>query len=144
MSDLGSARLLVFWVGTLQCAVEASVVIEIMSIQPPTRVPGAPEAVVGVVNVRGRIVTLVDARTCLRQAPRDADGSLVLIQQGSRTVGLAVDEVIDVISLSRDVLEEREQLPGIEAEFVRAVGRHAGQSFALLDTDALLNPILPL
>ncbi len=109
---------------------------------PATRIPGAPEQVAGVVNVRGRIVTLVDARTCLSQ-PRDGQGLLMLLLLDTRIVGLVVDEVVDLISASDETLAERDELPGIEAVFVCAVGQHDGQSFAMLDTDALLNPILP-
>ncbi|MCH6547115.1 MAG: chemotaxis protein CheW [Gemmatimonadetes bacterium] len=143
MADLVGARLLVFRVGTVQCAVDASVVQEITSMLPATRIPGAPEQVAGVVNVRGRIVTLVDARKCLGQASQDGEGLLMLLELGTRIVGLVVDEVIDLISASDDTLAERDELPGIEAVFVRAVGQYDGQSFAMLDTDALLNPILP-
>ncbi len=110
---------------------------------PVTRIPGAPEQVAGVVNVRGRIVTLVDARKCLGQAPQDGEGLLMLLELGTRIVGLVVDEVVDLISASADNLAGRDELLGIEAVYVRAVGQHDGQSFALLDTDALLNPILP-
>ncbi len=143
MADLVGARLLVFRVGDVQCAVDASVVQEIIAVPPATRIPGAPEEVVGVVNVRSRIVTLVDARKCLGRTPRDGEGLLVLLEFGSRIVGLVVDEVVDLISASKDTLAERGELPGIEAVFVRAVGQHNGQSFAMLDTDALLSPILP-
>ncbi len=127
----------------MRCAVEASVVREIMPILPATRVPGAPDQVAGVINIRGRITTLVDARRCLGQRSGDDEGSLVVLDSGSRVVGLVVDEVIDLISVSGEALAERDELPGIEAEFVRAVGQHAEQAFALLDTDALLSPILP-
>ncbi len=109
---------------------------------PATRIPGAAEQVAGIVNVRGRIVTLVDARKCLGQAQHD-EGWLMLLELGTRIVGLVVDEVVDLISASDDTLAERDELPGIEAVFVRAVGQHDGQSFAMLDIDALLNPILP-
>ena len=109
---------------------------------PATRIPGAPEQVAGVINVRSRIVTLVDARKCLAQT-QDGEGLLMLLELGTRIVGLVVDEVVDLISASDDTLAERDELPGIEAVFVRAVGQHDGQSFAMLDTDALLNPILP-
>ncbi len=143
MADLVGARLLVFRVGAVQCAVEASVVREIMSMLPTTRIPGARDQVAGVVNIRGRIVTLVDARKCLGQPQQDGDTSLVLLELGTRVVGLVVDEVVDLISTSGDTLAERDDLPGIEAVFVRAVGQYDEQSFALLDTDALLNPILP-
>ena len=142
MANLVGTRLLVFRVGEVQCAVEASAVREILPVQPATRVPGAPEQVVGLINVRGRIITLVDAHKCLGQPLQDTEGSLVLLELGSRTVGLIVDEVIDLISVGEGMLAERDGLPGIEAEFVRAVGQQGGESFALLDTEALLSPIL--
>ncbi len=115
---------------------------EILPVLPATRVPGAPEQVVGLINVRGRIITLVDAHKCLGQRCQETAGSLVLLELGSRTVGLIVDEVIDLISVAEGMLAERDGLPGIEADFVRAVGRQGGESFALLDTEALLSPIL--
>lgn len=143
MADLVGARLLVFRVGAVQCAVEASEVREITAIEPPTRIPGAPPAVAGVVNIRGRIVTLVDVGQRLTLPSHDAGGSLVLLDVGSRTVGLMVDEVLDLISVPKEALAEREELPGVGAEYIRAVGRHGEHAFALLDTDALVNPILP-
>ncbi len=143
MADLVGARLLVFRVGAVQCAVEASVVHEVMAMLPATRIPGAPEQVVGVVNVRGRIVTIVDARTCLGQPRQDGGTSLLLLELGTRIVGLVVDEVVDLVSASEETFAGRDELPGIEAVYVRAVGQHQEQSLALLDTDALLNPILP-
>ena len=115
---------------------------EILPVQPATRVPGAPDQVAGLINVRGRIITLVDAHKCLGQRFQSTAGTLVLLELGSRTVGLIVDEVIDLISVAEGMLAERDGLPGIEAEFVSAVGRQGGESFALLDTDALLSPIL--
>jgi purine-binding chemotaxis protein CheW len=127
----------------VQCAVDASVVQEITSVPRATRIPGVPEQVVGIVNVRSRVITLVDMRKCLGQAPRDAEGLLMLLEFGTRIVGLVVDEVVDLISASADNLAGRDELPGIEAVYVRAVGQHDGQSFAMLDTDALLSPILP-
>jgi purine-binding chemotaxis protein CheW len=142
MADFVRARLLVFQVGDVRCAVEASAVREIMPILPATRVPGAPHQVVGIVNIRGRITTVVDARRCLGQRSEE-EGSLVVLESGSRVVGLVVDEVIDLISVSDEGLAPRDELLGIEAEFVRAVGQHAEQAFALLDTDALLSPIMP-
>ena len=113
-----------------------------MGVQPVTRVPGASEEVSGVINMRGTVVTVVDVRRCLDQ-PADSEGSLVMIDLQNRTVGLVVDEVLDLITVPGGALAAREGLPGIEERFVQAVGRHDGRSFALLDTEALLSEILP-
>src|SRR3954464_14260896 len=67
---LGSARLLVFRVGTLACAAEVDQVREILPRLPTTRIPGAPPVVAGLVNVRGTLVTGVEGgRARGRSAP---------------------------------------------------------------------------
>src|SRR5881396_3867261 len=58
--SLATARLLVFRVGTLVCAVEVDQVREILPRLPTTRIPGAPPVVAGLVNVRGTLVTVVE------------------------------------------------------------------------------------
>ncbi|OLC72565.1 MAG: hypothetical protein AUH78_15950 [Gemmatimonadetes bacterium 13_1_40CM_4_69_8] len=68
----------------------------------------------------------------------------MLLQVGAarKTIGLTVDEVIDMLAVSGDTLERREALPGLDPRLVRAVGRRSGVPFVVLDTDALLGPIL--
>ncbi len=148
MSDGGTVRLLVFRVGTLACAAEAATVREILPRFEPTRIPGAPALVAGLVNVRGSLVTVVDGWRALGQpAPPGGarDGTTVLLELGGgrKVIGFTVDEVIDLLSVSGETLEQRQALPGIDPTLVRAVGRRAGQLFVVLDTDALLTPIFP-
>src|SRR2546425_284276 len=68
MSDAGVVRLLLFRVGNLLCATEAERVREILPRLEPTRIPGAPPVVAGIVNVRGTLVTVVEGWRALRQA----------------------------------------------------------------------------
>src|SRR2546430_15381751 len=74
MSDTGVVRLLLFRVGGLVCAAEAERVREIVPWFEPTRIPGAPPVVAGVVNVRGTLVTVVEGWRALRQPEPVADG----------------------------------------------------------------------
>jgi purine-binding chemotaxis protein CheW len=146
MSDGGIVRLLVFRVGLLACAAEAETVREILPGFEPTRIPGAPALVAGLVNVRGSLVTVVDGWRALGQpAPAGGarDGTTVLLELGSgrKVIGLTVDEVIDLLSVAGETLEQRRALPGIDPTLVRAVGRRDGRLFVVLDTDALLTPI---
>ena len=146
MSDGGTVRLLVFRVGALACAAEAATVREILPRFEPTRIPGAPALVAGLVNVRGSLVTVVDGWRALGQpAPPGGarDGTTVLLELGGgrKVIGFTVDEVIDLLSVGGETLERRQALPGIDPTLVRAVGRRAGQLFVVLDTDALLTPI---
>lgn len=142
MAEFAGLRLLVFRVAELTCAAEVTSVREIVTAAPATRVPGAPHAVDGIVNVRGNLITLVDARRCLGLAEADGHRSIVLLAVGRKSVGFAVDEVVDLISVSPRDLAEGEELPGIDSRLVRAVGRRGDLAFVLLDTEALLSPLL--
>src|SRR5207237_1682046 len=73
MSDAGVVRLLVFRVGSLVCAAEAERVREILPWLAPTRIPGAPPVVAGLVNVRGALAT-VDAGWRALRKPEAACG----------------------------------------------------------------------
>src|SRR2546427_5602980 len=157
MSDAGVVRLLLFRVGRLVCAAEAERVREILPRLQPTRIPGAPPVVAGVVNVRGTLVTVVEGWRALRQPEPQPDGEregggaggggsgttvLLEVGAGKKVLGFTVDEVVDLVSVGGETLDRRQALPGIDPTLVRAVGRRAGQLFVVLDTDALLTPIL--
>lgn len=151
MSDAAVVRLLVFRVGTLSCAAEVESVREILPRLTATRIPGAPPVVEGLINVRGTLVTLVGGHKALGQPDPAADGggTTILLQvtgatgaPGPRLAGFIVDEVVDLLSVPGDSLERRRALPGLDPTLVRAVGRRAGHVFVVLDTDALLGPIL--
>lgn len=145
MIDSAVVRLLVFRVGTLSCAAEVETVREILPRLAVTRIPGAPPEVAGMVNVRGALVTVVDGWRALGQAaPEPGSGTTVLldVDGGRRLMGLAVDEVLDLLAVSGEALERRQSLPGLDPTIVRAVGRRGTQAFVVLDTDRLLGPIL--
>jgi purine-binding chemotaxis protein CheW len=146
MSDGGVVRLLVFRVGTLACAAAAETVREILPRLEPTRIPGAPAVVAGVVNIRGSLVTVVEGWRALGQPAPVGEmrgGTTVVLEfaGGRKTVGFTVDEVIDLLSVRGETLERRQALPGIDPTLVQAVGRRGEQLFVVLDTDALLTPI---
>lgn len=130
-----------FRVGELTCAVELRSVREVLPVQPATRVPGAPPAVAGVVNVRGSLVLLLDGRRALGY-PAGEGGSMVLLEAADRVVGVVVDEVLDLVTVGDGEWAERGALPGVDPRVVRAVGRSNGVAFVLLDLNALLAPLL--
>jgi len=164
MSDgsLGSARLLLFRVGTLVCATEVALVREILPRLPTTRIPGAPSVVAGLVNVRGTLVTVVEGWRALGQAPpapspnglpTDAEqepaGSTIILELGGdgdnggqKLIGFTVDEVLDLLAGGEFALEDRKGLPGVDPTLVRAVGRRDKELVIVLDVAALLGPIL--
>lgn len=96
-------RLLVFEVGGGTFATEMSAVREIVPSQPVTRLPGAPLTVSGLINLRGTIITVVDAGSCLGKSPWRRIGGLVLLgvyQDG--VIGIGIDDVRDIHDVTED------------------------------------------
>ncbi|HSC59217.1 MAG TPA: chemotaxis protein CheW [Gemmatimonadales bacterium] len=142
MADLTSVRLLVFRVGDLTCAVPVEAAREIVPLETVTRIPGAAEAVQGLVNVRGGLLTVVDGQRLLGQRSEEPGRSVLVLDAAGRAVGLAVDRVLDLVTMPAAELQDREVLPGLDPTLVRAVGRRDGHLFVVLDVDALLAPVM--
>ncbi len=96
----GMRRVLVFRVaGRTHCA-EIDEVREIVPIAPTTRLPGAPAFVRGLINLRGNLVTVLDAAMCLHGVRADdSNASILLVEREGRVVGVIVDEVFDIQTL---------------------------------------------
>ena len=132
---------MLFRLGPHLAAAVATAVREVIPALPATRVPGADRVVAGLLNLRGTLLTVVDGRRAVGLADRSDQGdSVLVVDRGDRTLGLVVDEVLDLVDVEASELEAGRQIPGIDPRLVRAVGRHAGQVFTLLDTDRLLAP----
>jgi purine-binding chemotaxis protein CheW len=141
MDDPTTLRLLIFRLGPLICAVPAAVVREVIPADPPVRIPGSAKAVAGLLNVRGMLLTVVDGRLAAGLSEVGASPESVLIlDRGDRSVGLAVDLVEDLVEVESAALVAGEAMPGVEPGLVKAVGEHAGMIFAVLDTEALFAP----
>ena len=142
MRDLAGVRILVFRVADRLWAAEVGAVREILPGQEATRIPGAQGAVAGLINVRGRLVPLIDGGRALGHSTDGGGPIIVLLEVSEQMVGFTVDEVIDLVTVPTDDLSDRGDLPGVDPRLVRAVGRRGDDSFVLLDLEALLTPIL--
>lgn len=142
MADSGSVRLVIFRLGPLVCAAHATSVREIIPAVRSTRIPGAAASVAGLVNLRGTLLTVVDARMAVGVADTGlAPESILVMEQGNRTFGLAVDEVLDLVEVAAADLAAGEGMPGVDPGLVEAVGHHGGRVFAVLDAKAMLAPV---
>ena len=120
--------------------VDSTQIQEIIPFRRVTRLPGAPPFVLGLINVRGTIVTVIDlgARLDPSCAPI-ADGSVLLARHRDRTVGLAVDEVLDVRGVAVDVPPDQTASGG---GVVRGLSTVDGRAVVVLDLDAMLHRVL--
>jgi purine-binding chemotaxis protein CheW len=87
---------LIVTLGTHRYGIPVEQVREVIRPGTMTRVPGAPVMVRGIVNVRGAVVTVLDLQSLLTGERAVTVGSIVLLEHGTRLVGLAVHTVRDV------------------------------------------------
>ena len=143
MANSPTFHAVVFRVGDLICAAPAGIVREILPPLPATRIPGVAGAVEGLVNMRGILLTVVDAHRLLGQARRDGDeGPIVVVELGGRMYGLVVGEVQDFVEFPAAAVAPRVQLPGVDPRIVQAVGSRGDEHFIILDLETLLAPML--
>ena len=143
MADQPALRFVLFRLGSLVCAAPATGVREVIPAGQPTRIPGADSSVAGLLNVRGTLLTVVSGPRLVGLT--EAEGppeSVLVLDHGGRSVGLAVDEVLDLVEVPSDQLEDGDSLPGIDPGLVRRVGHHGDRVFAVLDIEALVLPLL--
>ncbi len=130
--------------GDEKYAVQIAHVAEILRPPPITEVPRASRNVLGVVSVRGRLVTIVDLRRRfgLAEAPIDRKSRVLLADAGTgEQIGLLVDEVRQVWRLAAEEIEPPSALGGEQPAHIAGIGRPAGGDGSVL---ILLNlaPIL--
>jgi purine-binding chemotaxis protein CheW len=105
-ADIPLYRFLFFGVGGRLCACDLGSVREIVPARPATRLPGAPEWVRGLINLRGTLVTVVDVAVRLGAAGGGAGaGSIIVAEAAGKAFGIGVDDVRDVQSVAGDALE---------------------------------------
>jgi purine-binding chemotaxis protein CheW len=143
MANSPTLNAVIFRIGALICAAPAGIVREILPRLPATRIPGVAQAIEGLVNVRGTLLTVLDGHTLLQQERRVEDeGAIVVVEVAGRRYGLGVGQVLDFLEVPERSIAERTDLPGIDPRLVKAVGVHDGQHFILLDIDALVAPAI--
>ncbi|MBO9338358.1 MAG: chemotaxis protein CheW [Chloroflexus sp.] len=123
-------------------ALPGTSVREIMRWRTPTPVPGAPPVIPGLINQRGQILTVIDARLLLglAAAPPGRATRLIWIQHNAIDAALLVDAVIDLITITSEQLTSPPvNLAGSAQRVIQAVyQRDDDQPIAILDPSALL------
>ncbi len=136
-------ELLTFLIAGEQYAVDIERIVEIVTPRAVTRIPNADSSVVGIISLRGTIVTLVDVRRKLRhrEAGEATDATrIVVIDFHREIVGFIVDRVLRVVKTAAGDIERHPVVHATELdESVRGVFRAAGALTILLDLDKLLD-----
>ena len=122
-------------------AIQIAFIAEILKPPPLTTVPRAPREVIGVMSVRGRLVTVVDLRRRFHLAEQAADRKtrILLVETGDEHIGLLVDEVLQVYRLADTEIEPAAVLGGDQPAHIAGIGRPEGALLILIDLKPILN-----
>ena len=133
---------LAFKLGAEEYGIDILRVQEIRSFERPTRMANAPEHILGVVNLRGVIVPIVDMRIKfnLSVVNYDTFTVVIILNIGTRVVGMVVDGVSDVITLSPEQLRPVPELSSaIGSDHLLAIGSLENRMLILIDIEKLMS-----
>jgi purine-binding chemotaxis protein CheW len=134
-------QLVAFRLGNETYAVDIQQVQEIIRMQQITRVPGAPFFVEGVINLRGRIIPVIDLRKRLG-LPRGEETDevrIVVVEVPPHKVGMIVDAVEEVLRLSEENIETPSSLvASVDEQYLKGVGKSEDRLVVLLDLEEIL------
>ena len=140
--DTQKGKFLTFSVGKESYGIEIKFVTEIIGIQDITEVPELPDYVMGIINLRGKIIPVIDVRLRFKKEakPYNDRTCIVVIDIKDTSVGLIVDNVAEVINIDdNNIVPPPNMKTGFHNRYVRGIGKIGNEVKLLLDCDKLLN-----
>jgi purine-binding chemotaxis protein CheW len=139
--DTQHGRFLTFTLDDVVYGIEIKNVTEIIGMQAITKVPEVPDYVKGIINLRGKIIPVIDVRMKFGKEPIEYTDRtcIIVIDISGVTVGLIVDKVDEVLTID----DENIALPpasktGIENRYIKGIGKSGDDVQLLLDCEKLL------
>lgn len=137
-------QLVTFRIGEEEFGVDILAVQEIIRLMQITMVPRAPEFIEGVINLRGKVIPVVNMRARFNKEEHVPDSStrIVVMELGQKIVGFLVDGVSEVLRIPENTVEDPPPVvAGIGSEYIRGIGKLDNRLLILLDLDHLLGSI---
>ena len=150
-ADTRAGKYLTFQLGNEEFGVRVLKVREIMGLQEITSVPQTPCHVKGVINLRGKVIPVVDLRLKFGFMPQDYDERTCIIvievalQSSKVMMGVVVDAVSEVLTIAADEIEATPQFgEHVNTEFMKGVAKIKGRVKFLLDLDRIFGGVATL
>lgn len=135
-------QLVTFSIGEEEFGVNILKVQEIIRTMEITKVPRSPEFVEGVINLRGKVIPIIDLRRRFGLASKagDKDTRIIVIEINSVIVGFVVDAVSEVLRIPAGTVEPPPPVvAGVESDYISGVGQLKDRLLIMLDLDRLLS-----
>lgn len=140
--DAELLQLVTFSIGEEEFGVDILKVQEIIRTMEITKVPRAPAFVEGVINLRGKVIPIIDLRRRfgLQSRNHDKHTRIIVIEISNMIVGFVVDSVSEVLRIPANTVEPPPPVvAGLESEYISGVGKLEDRLLILLDLDRLLS-----
>lgn len=134
-------KYLTFFIDGQLYAIPSSEVVEIIRMQPITFIPKIPPFIIGVINLRGKIVPLVDVRLKFNKEKREYDDhtSIIVAEVNDLSVGLIVDSVNDVTNIAKNQISDTPRLSkDTTNSFVKGIATLNENAVMILDIERIL------
>lgn len=141
-NDTALIQLVTFKIADEEFGVDILRVQEIIRMMPITKVPKAPFFVEGVINLRGKVIPIIDMRRRFGMATNAHDGQtrITVMDLQGQVVGFVVDAVREVLRIKESTVEAPPQVvAGIGSDYLKGVGKLDDRLLILLDLDKLLS-----
>jgi len=139
--DTQKGRFLTFSLGKETYGIEIKYVTEIIGIQAITEIPELPEYIKGIINLRGKIIPVMDVRLRFKKEPRAYNDRtcVIVIDIKDISIGLIVDSVSEVLSIpEQDIVEPPQMNRGFNNRYIKKIGKVGNDVKLLLDGEKLL------
>ena len=139
--DTMQDKYLVFLLDSQEFAIPIRHVVDIINVQPITRVPNTPEYVKGITNLRGKVIPIVDVliRFGKMHLEYNERTCIIVVEYKGASVGMIIDSVSEVVSIDeKNISPPPSFSDSSEAKFIQGVGRTENSVRLILDFLAVL------
>jgi purine-binding chemotaxis protein CheW len=142
--DVNEVQMIIFRLGNEEYAVPIMSVQEIIMEQTPTHIPKSPSWVKGVINLRGRIIPIIDGKkkfSLQGSNERTENSRIMVLDVEHEIIGLIVDEVSEVIHLKTEEIEPTPVDVEEETDFLWGVGKYQNRLLILINPSKFLSHV---
>jgi purine-binding chemotaxis protein CheW len=139
ITEAQTRQLVAFTLGDEEYGIPITLVQEIIRFTPPRPIPGSSVHVEGVINLRGRIIPVVDLKRRFGISSEAEDTKIVIVELAETTVGVIVDEVKEVITIDAETIESAPSgVASASTEYIDSVAKLDGRLLVILELSQLL------
>jgi purine-binding chemotaxis protein CheW len=135
-------QLVSFKIADEEFGVDILSVQEINRMSQITQVPNTPDFIEGVINLRGRIIPVIDLRVKLGMARKEhgKNTRIVVVELKGQTLGFIVDEVSEVLRIPKEITEAPPEMIGsVDSDYITSIGKLEDRLLILLDLEKIIS-----